>query len=150
MGTKDIDPSQDGIDHINVYSKGETPLGKALSNFSTYPLSHPLYGNFQSMEAYWYWLKTGKQHDHLRSLHGFLAKKKGKELEVVTNENFEEEVFQGLLCKLTQRPKLLKALIENELPLVHYYCYHGKVVEAKGYDLCGALNKICDMFKGET
>ena len=33
-----IDPSKDGIDHINIYSKGKTELGKYLSNFTYAPI----------------------------------------------------------------------------------------------------------------
>lgn len=66
----------DGVTHINVYSRGETAVGRWLSNFTRCSLETED-GNFESIEGYWYWLTT---HDcELRELHGFLAKKVGRE-----------------------------------------------------------------------
>jgi len=32
-----INPEEDGITHINIYSKGKTDLGRMLSNFAKLP-----------------------------------------------------------------------------------------------------------------
>lgn len=40
----------DGIDHINIYSKGKTTLGRMLSNFACTPFTHPEDGKFASIE----------------------------------------------------------------------------------------------------
>lgn len=127
-----INPEEDGVTHINIYSKGKTKLGRALTNFASLSFKHPLYGKFESMEGYWYWIKTGYQHEELRTLSGFKAKEVGNKFEVVDNPNFHVEVLQGIKCKLYQRPNLLKAVLQNNLPLKHYYCYGGKAVPAKG------------------
>jgi hypothetical protein len=52
----DIKPSEDGVTHINVYSRGNTELGRLLSNFAHTPFSHPEFGEFASVEGFWYWL----------------------------------------------------------------------------------------------
>lgn len=68
--------TDDGITHINVYSKGKTELGRLLSNFS----HTPFYGNdilFNSVEGWWQWFTTGKEYDYLKYLYGFKAKKRG-------------------------------------------------------------------------
>ena len=57
-----INPDNDGIDHINTYSKGKTELGKLLTNFAHTPFVHPKYGEFQSVEGFWYFKKTGYSH----------------------------------------------------------------------------------------
>lgn len=41
-------PKTDGVDHINIYSRGRTPLGQALSNFAHTPFEHPKDGKFAS------------------------------------------------------------------------------------------------------
>lgn len=33
-----INPEEDGITHINIYSKGKTDLGRMLSNFAKFPI----------------------------------------------------------------------------------------------------------------
>ena len=49
-------PMNDGVDHINVYSKGATELGRFLTNMNNIPVNTK-HGRFQSVEGYWHWLK---------------------------------------------------------------------------------------------
>lgn len=124
------DPTQDGIDHINIYSKGKTILGRALSNFSTYGFVHPEYGKFASVEGFWYWASTGKQHHHLKSLAGFRAKELGRQLEKVDNPKFDREIEEVIKLKITQDPDLLLSFKASNLPFAHYYVY-GNPPDAK-------------------
>jgi hypothetical protein len=87
-----LNPNNDGIDHINIYSRSGCQLGFFLSHFSKTPFVHPDYGNFESMEGFWYFAKTGFQHNYLRGLYGNEAKAFGKKLEIVHNDNFLEIV----------------------------------------------------------
>ena len=73
-----LDPKEDGVSHINVWSRGTTDLGRDLSNFAHTPFVHPRYGPFQSVEGFWYWLSTGQKEIKLRHLWGYLAKEEGK------------------------------------------------------------------------
>lgn len=123
--TSTPDLEQDGITHINCYSKGRTELGRNLSNFAHVPFKHVQYGFFSSVEAFWYYVATGFKYEHLRRLHGAFAKSAGSKLERVM---MDEGEFRKLICeaieaKITQNPNLLQMLVENELPLEHYYVY---------------------------
>jgi hypothetical protein len=127
---------KDGEDHINIYSKGETELGKYLSNFAYVPFKHPYDGEFKSVEGYWYYNLTN--YDYLKELYGFKAKQVGREyLEIINPEGDEWQVNEthikiAILCKLTQgEPKMLKEFIQSELPFRHYYKYGDKIVEPK-------------------
>lgn len=114
---------QDGITHINIYSKGETDLGRWLSNFSRTPFTCEE-GRFESIEGYWYWL--GSRDDRLRKLSGYPAKKLGKDLpRIVEVDNFESKIKKAIICKLKANPYILKALLESELPFAHYYVFCG-------------------------
>lgn len=85
-----FDPSTDGVDHINVYSRARTKAGKLLSNFAHTPidlsgedLPYGINGPFASIEALWYAARLRgepKAVDRLRGLHGFEAKKVGRDL----------------------------------------------------------------------
>ncbi len=106
-----IDYKKDGVDHINIYSKGKTSLGRFLSNFVQADIETED-GDFASVEGYWYWLtcpsttnpdcyecegigvtalETGPQtyfgpcnlcaRDHLKTLFGNEAKTWGKALQ---------------------------------------------------------------------
>lgn len=126
-------PENDGLDHINVYSRGKTQLGRLLTNFAHTPFEHPSRGRFSSMEGYWYYVSTGEQHEVLRTLYGSQAKSVGKALCKVDCDGFESIIKTGIRAKLIHNPHILCMLIDNELPLAHYYVFGGKVVHA-GYE----------------
>lgn len=118
-----INPRNDGLDHINAWSKGETSMGRQLSNFAHTPFTHPRYGPFKSVEGFWYWVKTGMQHDHLRELWGYIAKKEGSKLPIVNCTEFEDIIREGLYSKITQTHLLSERLAGSTLPICHYYWY---------------------------
>lgn len=128
-------PEEDGITHINIYTKGKTALGRFLTNLSLSPFTHPEHGRFESVEGLWYWLSTGKKHDALRQMLGFEAKAFGRKLDKVPMdpEVFERTIKEAITLKLKANPRKLNELIDSTLPLAHYYVYYGKVVEA-GYE----------------
>lgn len=117
----------DGIDCINVYSRGKTPIGRILSNFAHTPFK----GNglqFESVEAWWYWFTTGKKHDNLCSFWGFRAKKEGKQYPRVfeVTPDILREVYK---LKVACNPQIKEMLKESHLPFTHYYEYGSKIVE---------------------
>ncbi|MNP88984.1 hypothetical protein D3C85_13780 [compost metagenome] len=124
----DIDPSEDGVSHINVYSRGATSLGRALSNISECNIEHPFYGHFRSLEGLWFFMRTGHKYDDFRIMKGMNARNRGKELENVHFPMFNKMFKLGMLEKLDRNPILQKQLVENELPLMHYYVYGKKVI----------------------
>lgn len=125
-------PERDGVDHINVYSKGKTELGRLLTNFADTPFKHPEHGQFRTVEGFWYWLKTGMVHDDLRTMLGWEAKMLGKLLPVVEAPHFEVRIKTAIRAKLIQNPHILRMLLDNELPLAHYYVMRGNIKQA-GY-----------------
>lgn len=127
-------PEMDGIDHINIYSKGNTPLGKFLSNFEYAPIVTED-GHFYSIEGYWYWLGTNhKDKDSLRKLSGYSAKQKGRELKALDwqdTDEFKRKIKAAIDIKLETFFEFRYLLEETKLPLKHYYVYGGKVIEPK-------------------
>lgn len=131
-----ISPHKDGIDHINIYSKGKTEVGKKLSNFAYSPFTHKRHGSFKSVEGLWYYLITGSKHEELRELYGFKAKKVGREkvnsenwdnLVDANNPVFKEDIKEGIRQKLRENKELLKMLCATRgKPLYHYYSYESK------------------------
>lgn len=137
-------PVNDGIDHINIYSKGKTELGRWLSNFSKVHLDLVEDGEFESIEAYWYWLIAKQQGykdewdlHHLRKTHGFDAKQSGRLLtsnkDWLETEEFKNKIKTALSSKILgpAGKKFLKEFEESTLPFTHYYNYSGKIVEPK-------------------
>lgn len=135
MGIK-LDPKDDGITHINVYSRGKTKVGKLLSNFAPTPFTCED-GKFGSIEAYWYWLSidpSNPKREEIRHLYGYLAKKMGRELRGDTwsgTKDFKKKILFAIRQKLIEHPEILKLLKESTLPLRHYYNMHGRIHEDK-------------------
>ncbi len=127
----------DGIDHINVYSKGKTPLGRLLSNFADTPFHHPDYGRFRTVEGFWYWLMTGLE--ELRRLPGWECKELGKKATLKRTHPTENELALAYIAKLNDHPRIRQMLEKNTLPLTHYYVYNGKVVEPKEWQWTAQL-----------
>lgn len=145
-------PKDDGIDHINVYSRGKTELGRILSNFSKTEI-RKTYGTFSSVEGLYHYLK-GMRSIKSRSLHlddipaeyrwakpifqtlfgcsGAAAKEAGNQLRTsltghgveyfnVPDEDFTEEIIDGIVSKIENDPRLKAMVLANDLPYVHYY-----------------------------
>lgn len=125
MTTPVIDPKQDGLGHINCWTKGRTSLGRELSNLSYRPFKHPVHGSFASVEAFWYWLGSGKTANHLRPLFGHSAKSAGSLLKKVEidQEEFRKEICTAIRCKIEQHADLRQEFVKSELPFLHYFVY---------------------------
>lgn len=123
-------PSNDGVDHINIYSNAKTELGRKLSHFPFTPFTHPYFGPFKSMEGFWYWLKAEKKDDVLRNLCGFKAKQYGRGLEKKKLDDFktgialfQEDILAANYQKIIQNPSILQMLCDSDLPFQHYYLF---------------------------
>lgn len=125
---KEIDSKLDGEEHINIYTKGKTRLGRLLTNLSELPVTHPVYGTFRCAEGLWYYLKTGCKHENLRALSGFEAKKYGRTLEVVWNKHMQEDFWIAAKSKVMNDQELFGLFVSSDLPFEHYYLYGTKVV----------------------
>ncbi len=126
--------STDGIDHINIYSKGKTELGRFLSNFS-YSKIYTDHGSFNSIEGYWYYLLTPRfsfEAEKLKHLHGFKAKELGRKLtrgiDWEDSEEFKYFIKDAISQKIYKYDTFTNLLIESTLPLTHYYEYGDKVI----------------------
>lgn len=126
------EPKNDGIDHINTYSKGHTLLGRMLSNFYRSPFRHPEHGAFASVEAFWYYLGTGSVHEALRPLSGYDAKKLGQTLPKVPMDGalFISKIVEAIDCKIANNASIQAELRKTDLPFTHYY-YYGDIQNPK-------------------
>lgn len=148
-----INPDGDGVSHINIYSRGRTELGRALSHFDRSPFTHPEYGNFESMEGFWYYIKSAhsEEREKLRTMYGWLAKKHGRKLDTVWLKDFKSIILTGNYHKINQNMRLKQMLIESTLPFEHYYMMGPKadvVVCPEGYEwLIEDMENLRERFK---
>lgn len=130
-----FDPKEDGITHINIYSKGNTNLGRLLSNFAFTPFTHPAHGKFNSIEGYWFWLQAEPSfyRETLRILSGPQAKSVGSKLinkYLQDTDWFQSLMKEAISAKCYDNYKIYKELKASTLPFTHYYVYGNKKVDA--------------------
>ena len=121
--------AEDGVTHVNVYSRGSTEIGRFLTNFAHTPFVLPDDGEFASLEGYWYWLAVDDS--RLRHLYGFQAKKLGKALRELHHagrrDDFKEKILEATRVKLRTHRDMWGALVATgNLPLAHYYVVRGQ------------------------
>lgn len=122
-----IDPKEEGLTHINIYSKAQSPLGRILSNFDRRSLTTSI-GHFQSVEGLIFYL--GSFDNQLRHASGYTAKSLGEELD--RGIRLPEDVFRRLVVEAMESKALKKEvkplLRDSTLPFTHYYHYGTKIV----------------------
>lgn len=141
-----LNPENDGLDHINVYSRARSELGRRLSNWSQADGGRMIEtqdGPFQTVEGYWFWLGIdnglGSAREELRRMDGARAKRVGPELRTQapagdvqspSSREFREKIFHALISKTELSPQIQKLLSSSKLPFCHYYVFGtpGKVV----------------------
>lgn len=134
-----LNPSEEGITHINVYSKSNLEIGRMLSNFYRFEIVTED-GVFQSVEAYWHYLgvnPNNESRDLLKNMYGFEAKNFGQELRKkdgirIDQDEFQRKISDAIFYKFVANKYML---LENEkfisLPLEHYYNFDGRIVDVK-------------------
>ena len=151
-------PVNDGVDHINIYTKSKTLLGRLLTNLHDCQFTVPGYGTFQSLEGFWYYYLTGCQHEEFHDKRGFDAKKSGKSVRYdrIDKEGLTEDqksvILEAIRCKLRQNRDILLALARSDLPFAHYYFYgepeNAKVIELPQYDwMIEEFERFCNLLK---
>lgn len=128
-----INPDNDGIDHINIYSRGKTQLGKMLSNW--YPANVEIsIGSFKTIEGVIFYLSSFN--DFFRNADGYNCKKYGKDFDKgirLPEDVFRKFIIDSMLDKVNKNDTLKCLLKESNLPLKHYYNYSGKIIEVMNW-----------------
>lgn len=137
-----IVPGRDGVDHINMYSKAKTEFGRMLSNFAPFHFRTDAEGEFYSIEGYWYFLSMPEdfaRRDELRSVYGFAAKSKGRELRLALKREgratrfdpqFQEKICAAIRAKIHANAAMLRPE-HRGLPVWHYYVLN----DGRPYDM---------------
>lgn len=129
-------PENDGKNHINVYSKGETYLGRQLSNFANTPFTFKS-RKFASVEGWWYYYMTGNE--EVCMMYGWKCKEFGRSLQHTSFEAPTKELlFEVYLTKLHYNKFIEDLLKQSELPFTHYYAY-GNLKRITCWEWTGAL-----------
>lgn len=135
----EFDPKNDGVDHINIHSAAATELGRLLDNLASVPFSHPKYGEFKTVEGFYWYLVCGESVEDFRRLNGYEVRRHAKELANDPKHisgRCVHEASTATYLKVTQNPHLKKLLRESDLPLTCYVLYgttNSKILNGKAH-----------------
>ncbi len=120
--------AEDGKTHINIKNTGKTTLGRTLALETKHIFRHPVFGEFKSLEAYWFYIKSGCQNTEVRNVSGGAGRHLVTEdNSPVTVTNFQNIIADGIYYWLSQFHRDdLSEVLHNTLPLDMYYIHYGK------------------------
>lgn len=116
---------RDGKLFINACSHSTSDLGKSLSHFSHTPFETD-FGEFNTMEGYWQWVKTGMKHDEFRTCTGREAKLTKHGTVLMDRKKFHTLIQQGVQSRFQNNEGVFHNTLEAlnyPLGMVHYYQY---------------------------
>ncbi len=117
---------KDGEDHINIWERGETELGRFLAHGTNTPFHHPVFGMFSNVECFWHYIRSEERDDRIRTMTSISGKKFSENFTPVKVPNFYAVIMDTNWVKIKEYPNMLNAIKENNLPLEMYYIYRDK------------------------
>jgi len=147
----ELHPRYDGKTHINMYTRGQTDLGRLLSNIITpddLPVIETPHGKFATIEGYWHWL--GHRDERLRTLSGWDAKAWVRGRKRPYNMPFSEFydfMKQAITYKITHSPTLRTLLKDSTLPFTNYYVSGNRVIDPGADWLCQIVEDVRDSLR---
>lgn len=114
---------KEGQDHINIYSKSSTELGRFLDPASGFNFSYPIIGTFRSITGMLYWLKDPMHNDLFRTITEQSLHKVPKALKSVRLDNYSVILMRATMIRLERRPDLIRLIKEmsEDIDLLSYY-----------------------------
>lgn len=114
---------EDGADHLNMWVRGQTALGRFLDQRTAAPFIHSELGRFCSIEAFWKYVLSAERCDELRNLSGRKLRGLTRKLTRAEVHNFRAIIMDANWQKLQQYAHWGYVLRDCALPLDCYYVY---------------------------
>lgn len=111
----------DGVDHINTWEGAETLIGQFLSHNYHHKFHHNLFGRFDSIEAFWYYIRSEERDDGIRSMSGKTLKEFIDKLNLNRVTNFRAIIMDTQYQRIKQFKDIVEEIKTSVLP---YDCYY--------------------------
>lgn len=150
----------DGIDHINIYHRPETPLGRILSPFNeSLPFIDRFFGKFKSRQGLYNYLLSANGDEAFRTMNANYMRIYAAERANMRPyyPNLKYFMATSLWKQIKNQEEILELIKDNQLPFDAYYTHNyvedGKVSKIKarpnsvGVWLVSIVNVISDAVK---
>ncbi len=144
---------EDGVDHINVSNQAKTELGQSLAQDVFIPFVHPVYGKFNTITGFWYYISSSNRDERCRTTKSSKLRMifKGQKLPPV--KNFKAIILEAYWLKIIQHEAIKKELMESTLPIDCYFFKEGENNRTRPRNhrwLLQGLNEIRGALKKNT
>lgn len=116
-----IDPTKDGIDHINL-GTGQTDLGRWLNFNARTPFALDPLGEFASIGALWVYLRCAPEEraETMRMLAGTAAREKSKNVRIEDRVGLYDMIADATWVKINTYEERVQQMLDNRLPYLMY------------------------------
>lgn len=112
---------QDGEDHINIWERGATDIGRFLTHNSNFHFTHNLFGRFANMECFWHYIQSDERDDRVRTLTGQQLKNFAKKMTQIRVQNFRAIIMDSNYQRIMKYPAVVQSMRDTTLPFDCYY-----------------------------
>lgn len=122
---KEVEYTEDGVDHINTYGEPSTTLGKLLCMDTVDPVSFDSLGKFSTLKGLWKYITSKRKDSKFRRYTGYRLNK------LVTNSkykyvpNVKAIVITALYNRIIKNANAIDLIKQCDLPIECYYCENG-------------------------
>lgn len=130
LGVKIVHKSELGVSHINISTESKYELGRLLHPSWRLPFTHPIYGEFQSLEGFRWYIATGCSIPSLRVKYGHEIATHGRSRKREKLPNELELLTEAFQLQVKQNVRLAEALNEvkekhDQGTAITYYSLYG-------------------------
>ena len=112
---------EDGVDHINISNQAKTELGQSLSQDVFIEFEHPVFGKFNTLTGFWYYISSTDRKNECRTLNSNKLRRMFKDVKLPSIKNFRAIILEAYWLKITQHEAIQHELLNTELPLDCYF-----------------------------
>lgn len=112
----------DGVDHINIFGRPLTTLGRHMStNSRRFAFTDECYDRFSSIENFWAFIRAEEKDDDLRRMSSVDLRNTARNYTEVFVENFKALIINAYYQRIKQNKELLDQIVKSSLPFDCYY-----------------------------
>lgn len=136
---------EDGVDHINISNQAKTELGQSLSQDVFIEFEHPIFGKFNTLTGFWYYISSTDRKNECRTLNSNKLRRMFKDVKLPSIKNFRAIILEAYWLKITQNEAIQHELLNTELPLDCYFITANGTVRTRPKNHRWLLQGLNDM-----
>ncbi len=129
LGPREVLKAQNGSKYINISTESRQELGRILHPSWKFPFVHPVYGSFNCLDGFRWYVASGCTKQGLREKYGHEMSIFGRSSKRLPFEDEKALLIEAFGYQLEQNVKLQEALNqirlnhEKDIPVTYFHVY---------------------------